>query len=149
MNSRLFIALPVLAALLVNAAIFGLHWNGDALGTSWLDPPGWLIGAIWTVLLCCMGVALWRGTRSAAARSARLPQLVLCLIVLCLAYPFYTSGFQSGRIGLIGNAVTFVYAAWIAARAWPVERKTALPLIPVLCWLAYASLITTHKLQAG
>lgn len=134
--------LPLAAVLMVNAIIFGRHWNDDAVkSTSLMNPPDWLIGGVWVGLIVLMGLAIWRIRKITSPKSVTIGRLIIVLILFCLSYPFYTMGLKSETIGLVGNIATFLFAAFVIARAWPLSRTCAWLLFPVLPWLVYASAI--------
>jgi tryptophan-rich sensory protein len=128
------IAASVIAAVVVNGSLAALRLNAPA-PAHWpaFAPPGPAIGIIWVLLFGAMGAAAWY------ARSARLGRGVVGLIVLCLAYPFYTHLIPGHATELAGNIVSFVYACWLIVRL-----RRALPLAAVLIglvavWIAFAT----------
>ena len=92
-RSRLGLFIPVGAALLevaaVNAVIFGLRLPGGVGGHRLIDPPGRLVGAVWTVLFILFGLAFWR----LAGRPGWYRWALGLFMAFCLSYPclLYTS----------------------------------------------------------
>ena len=130
---------PVLLALATNGLIFALGWTqpDHDVQPGWA-PPGYVIGIVWTVLFACMGAARWQAVSAQDAGGARL---MTGLIVLCLAYPFYTAGLQDRMAGLAGISVTFIVAALGSLRLWGSSRPAALLLLPLLGWLIFAAVL--------
>ncbi len=133
----LSIAVPVLAALATNGLIFAAGWTQPDrdIQPRWA-PPGYVVGIVWTILFGFMGTARWYALKSGDRTGARL---VVLLILLCLAYPFYTAGLQDRMAGLAGILVTFLFTAAIAFRARRRGCKAGLMLLPLLAWLCFAT----------
>lgn len=127
------------SVLVVNGLIFGLGFAGPSNPpppSSHL-PPDWVIGAVWTVLFCGLGVARYALLRVNAGRDALL---VTALAVFCLMYPFYTLGLRSARIGFIGNIATIVAALLIAGFCLRHSRAAAACSTAVAAWVTFATL---------
>jgi tryptophan-rich sensory protein len=138
-RGALNVAAPVALALATNGLIFTLGWNApDHDRQPWFAPPGYVVGMVWTVLFGCMGAARWRAVE-AGDRRDRI--LIDVLIVLCLAYPFYTAGLQDRMAGLAGIVVTGLLALVIVLHAWRPARGAALLLLPLLGWLWFAGIL--------
>lgn len=130
------LALFVGGCLIANAWIFGLGSSTSTFQPG--DPPGLLVGIAWTLWFAGFGVAHWllsgEGSRFARARTH-----VEGLGVLCLLYPLYTMGLSNRVIGLAGNAVTALVTAVLVWWLWPLNRRAALLVSPVVPWLLFAS----------
>jgi benzodiazapine receptor len=126
------ILIPVALAMATNGAIFAFGWTqpDHDIQPDWA-PPGYVIGIVWTALFALMGAA------RAITIPARRP-LVTVLIVLCLAYPFYTLGFQDRQANLAGIIVTEAYTLYVTARLIRPKCKAALLLVPLILWLCFA-----------
>ena len=144
------IAFAVGIAGLGNGIIFALCWNGDGPGKTLpsFQPPGWVIGAVWTALFAAMGTARWAAIRDAVAlghRHAARP--ITVLIFACFAYPYYTLGFRSVEIGLAGSIATMLAATFIAWRLIGLSRPAALFVLPTALWCAFATVLLIRTLQ--
>lgn len=125
-------------ALATNGLIFGLGWavpSGDA-PTSRLAPPGWVVGAAWTVLFALLAFARWRLDRPATATARGW---VTALIASCLAYPFYALAPGSRAAAWAGNLATIALAAYVDRRVWPADRPAAACVAPIVPWVAFAT----------
>ena len=133
------IAVTVAVAAVTNGALaaFGLNQPGTQHWPSFA-PQGPAIGMIWIVLFAGMGAA-WGLVRSRRA--------VTVLITLCLAYPFYTHAIGGRLIELLGNIVTFVYAAWLIARLRSESRAAAMLIGCVAAWIAFATALVIGLVQ--
>ena len=126
------------SVLAMNGLIFGLGW-ADRPGVvpgSPIDPPGWLVGLVWTALFASMAVARWRLRDAPAADRG----WVTALIVSCLAYPLYALAPGSMRNGFLGNLATIALAAYVVRRLWPASRPAAACVLPVIPWVCFATL---------
>jgi hypothetical protein len=141
-NLAVFVLLP----LILNGVIFGLGWDrqsGAAKGQMAGLPPGWAVGAIWTVLFSGMGVARWLLSKRAPGWLAEGPSL---LGFLCLLYPLYTAGLQNDNVGLVGNIVTAAVALPLAVLVWRWSQAATGCLTAVCAWLLYAAGATAYSL---
>jgi len=128
------IAASVVAAVVVNGSLAALHLNAPP-PARWpaFAPPGPAIGIIWVLLFAAMGAAAWY------ARHARLGRAVVGLLVLCLAYPFYTHAIPGHATELAGNIVSFVYAGWLIVRLRRHAPLAAVLIGLVALWIAFAT----------
>jgi tryptophan-rich sensory protein len=131
------IALPVFLALATNGLIFGLGWvqPDRDIQPVWA-PPGYVVGMVWVLLFGCMGLGHWFALQRQDIKGARL---LTGLILLCLAYPFYTAGLQDRMAGLIGIMVTLAYSAALAWRFRRLACRAGLTLLPLIAWLCFAA----------
>ena len=141
------IGLAVGLALLGNGIIFAFGWNGDGPGKILpsFQPPGWIIGAVWTALFAAMGTARWAAIRDGSDR--RNTRLITALILVCFAYPYYTLGFRSVEIGLAGSIATMLFATFIAWRIAGQSRTAAACVLPTALWCAFATVLLIRTLQ--
>ncbi len=109
------------------------RWPGFA-------PHGAAIGAIWVLLFAAMGAARFLAPRAQA-------RAVTGLIVLCLAYPFYTHLLRGHATELAGNIVTFVYATWLIGRLRASAPAAALLVGIVALWIAFATVLVVALVQ--
>jgi tryptophan-rich sensory protein len=141
--------LAVGLALLGNGIIFFFGWNGDAPGKHIpsFQPAGWVIGAVWTMLFAAMGAARWLTARARQERGRDNTGLITALILACFAYPYYTLGFRSAEIGLIGSLATMLAAAIIAWRVAGQSGLAAMLVLPTALWCAFAGAVLIRTLQ--
>ena len=141
------IALAVLSCIIVNALIFGLHWDGpssNARGAS-LAPPDWFVGLVWVGLFVCMGIVRFRLRRHPDKGAQRR---LIVLAVSDLAYPFYTLAFHSAYAGFLGNLMTILFAMSFLVQAWRTDKVSAILIFLQVLWALFASLITLQELGA-
>ncbi len=123
-----------------NAIIFTLGWDRQPLPPVFLEPPGWLVGAVWLLLFAAMATSSWMAAAD-APQHRWAEKTPVWLALFCLAYPFYTSGLRSVVIGLAGDVATFAAALWAIASLWRPSRRAAWMLAPVAGWTLFASFL--------
>jgi benzodiazapine receptor len=131
------VAAALAAVLAANLVVAALGLEGDGADP---DLPGWLIGSVWVALFACLGGAYAALERAPAAAGSERAALV-GLGLLCLAYPFYTAGFELRAVSLAGTAITFVYGLALALRVQRVSGFAAALLVPLLLWLVVAAFL--------
>jgi tryptophan-rich sensory protein len=158
------VAVPVIAAILVNTLIF-LQQSSPASSdgsqqhrpaASPLLPPGVVVGVVWVVILAGLGAAFWALDTASARRSGTgvvvaAKVALVALVLYCIAYPFITG--MDGMCGCMSDPRSRVtrrrvlvsnYAALLLSvivvclviAAQTGARSTAL-VLPVLVWTAY------------
>lgn len=132
----------VVIAGATDAALRALDWN-QPRGEIWpsFAPRGAAIGLIWVVLFAGMGAARALVARSPRVSSARNAELIVALILTCLAYPFFTH-FSPGHLTeLLGNIASFALATVTAIRIRRDSRIAALLVGLVAAWIAFATVL--------
>ena len=104
-------------------------------------PPGWFIGAVWTVLYLLMGISLFLvleedRSRPDVRRGIALFALQLGLNVL---WSFLFFGLQSPVLGLIGILLLWGSVAATLLQFLKISRTSAYLLIPYLIWVTVAA----------
>lgn len=106
-------------------------------------PPGWLFGPVWTVLYLMMGCAAWLVWRERGWTGART---ALTLFVVQLGFNalwtwlFFT--LRNGAFALGEIVVLWVLIAATIMMFARVSRTAAWLLVPYLCWVSFASVLT-------
>jgi translocator protein len=131
------VAVAVAAVLAGNLVVAALGLQGDAADP---DPPGWFIGAVWVAIFACFGGAYAALVRAPADTSGERAALV-GLGALCLAYPFYTGGFDLGAVSFAGTLVTFACGLALTLRVRHASPRAAWLLVPLLVWLVVAAFL--------
>jgi len=106
-------------------------------------PPSWLFAPVWTLLYLLMGVAAWLVWRERGFRCARTA-LVLFVSQLA-ANALWTWLFFAWRLG--GLAFGEIILLWVLILCtvfafWRVRPMAAIVLLPYLCWVTFASVLT-------
>jgi tryptophan-rich sensory protein len=140
--SAICVASPVLLAF---AEMIGLRFLSSpkskqsapsASPSNALLPPSAVIATVWSVVLGCLGYALFLGIQS---RSVWTVAALVTILVACLAYPLYTAEFTDRRAVVVGNTLTLI-AGFLAALVAAVLCPSTLPFIAPLCaWLSYVN----------
>ena len=109
-------------------------------------PPGWAIGAVWTVILALLGGA----NHIAVTRGDWLSFSLVCAIIAsCIAYPFYTSGLSNQRIARYGNAGTMLlsYACYAVIACRSIAMAPF--MLPLLGWSTYVTMVSFYVAGGG
>ncbi len=108
-------------------------------------PPGWVFGAVWTVLYILLGVALAvllhaRGAR----RRGKTLALFLVQLALNLAWSPLFFAFHEVDWALVTIGAMIVLTVAVIILVWSIRRLAALLLLPYLAWLCFAALLTAE-----
>ncbi len=142
------IGIALSVVFLTNFFIFLI--NPSEMGTSSeryrLEPPGWVIGLVWTFLFAGLGAARWLVIEN-SDRPIKDTNWVFSLLLFCAAYPLYTLGLRSVVMGLIGNAATCVIALWVASQIRRRSLTATFLVSTVAVWVTFASFLTVEQLR--
>ncbi len=141
------LTIALVLVLVANGLIFALNpESASSAASSPLNPPGWLVGAVWVLLFEAMAAARWF-VLGRDDRRIRSSTWILLLVLFCLAYPVYTLGLRSLAVGLIGDIATFAVALWVALRVYRASRLAAGLVSLVAAWVAFATLVVILQIQ--
>lgn len=157
-RARSLLALLAFLALSYAASAIGSLFTSAGLD-GWYDtlekptwtPPGWVIGAVWTVLYGLMGVAAWLVWREGGVGVQRVPlalfsgQLVLNVLWSVLFFGLQSPGGAFAGIVLLEIAILATMAAF-----WTVRPRAGALLLPYAAWVAFAGFLnyTIWRLNA-
>ena len=117
-------------------------WYESLNKPAW-QPPGWLFGPAWTIIL---GLAAWSGVLAweAAASPAERASVLILFGVNGLFHLLWSPLFfklQRPDWALI--EVPFLWASLVAmvAGLWPISEKAALLILPYLAWVSFAAFL--------
>lgn len=135
------------AAVVANGLIFalGVDRGADAVSRLSWAPPGWAVGAIWTVLFAFYAVAHWL-LRQRGEGGQRAALWVVAIALWDLAYPLLTNGFDL-QLGAWLNVVTAVLTVALLWRVRPESRLAFVWLLPSLAWICFATVLTFVALR--
>lgn len=120
---------------------YGNRWF-DALAKPELFPPGWVFGAVWTVLYILLGLVLAMLLHARGAKGRRLAiGLFLFQLGLNLAWsPLFFGAHQvTLALYLILLILTLAIATTFAVSS--IRRQAAWMMVPYLAWLTVAALL--------
>jgi tryptophan-rich sensory protein len=110
------------------------------------EPPGWVIGLVWTFLFAGLGLARWLVAGN-GERPIKSSNLVFFLLLFCAAYPLFTLGLHSLVIGLIGNVATCAFALWVASLVRRRSSVATFLVSSVAAWVTFATLLIVEQLR--
>ena len=133
------------------AAAIGSYFTALTVGTWYVTlakppiaPPGWVIGAVWTVLFFLMGISFFLvleedRSRPEVRQAIGLFGAQLALNVLWSALFF---GLRSPALALVEMLVLWIAIAATLRQFLQISRPAAYLLVPYLAWVSFATLLT-------
>jgi len=143
-------ALVTVPAILLLGTLSG-RIAGAGYGNAWFDalqkpaimPPGWVFGAVWTVLYILLGLALALILHARGARGRGFAvALIAAQLLLNYAWsPIFFAYHEVGAAFWTIAAMLFLSAA-AAILFWRIRRAAGLLMLPYLAWLGFAATLT-------
>jgi tryptophan-rich sensory protein len=135
--------LPVVAAVLLGqVATFPnlAPWYADLAKPSF-NPPNWIFGPVWFALYALMAIAVWRilGTSAPQKRAALI--LFFVQLVFNAAWSWLFFGLHAPLLGLCDILPQWLLVVATMLVFWRIDRLAGLCLLPLSCWVAFASLL--------
>lgn len=113
-----------------------------------LTPPGWVFGAVWTLLYILLGLALAMLLHARGAnRRGRLLLLFFVGLALNLAWAPLFFRFHEIQAALFLLAAMIVITIVLAHRLWPIRRLAAAFMLVYLPWLMFAAALTEEIMR--
>jgi tryptophan-rich sensory protein len=104
------------------------------------NPPNWVFAPVWTILYALMAFALWRILRMPSSRHRHYAiGLFFLLLVLNAAWSWMFFWAHSPLLGLINIVPQLVVILATIVGFARVDRLSALCLLPLAAWVAYAT----------
>lgn len=107
---------------------------------SWA-PPAWVFGPVWSTLYVLMGVAAWLVWRSPGPKGLALglfgAQLVANALWSWLFFAWHQGALAAGEVLVLLALIVATIAAF-----WRISRPAALLLVPYVCWVGFAAVLT-------
>ena len=106
-----------------------------------LQPPNWLFGPAWTVIL---GLAAWSAVvawNAAPDQTARTSVIILFTTNAVLHALWSPLFFRARRPDWALIEVVFLWGSLVAlvAGLWPISHQASLLIVPYLLWVSFAS----------
>jgi len=135
--------LPVVAAMLLGqVATFPnlAPWYAHLAKPSF-NPPNWIFGPVWTTLYVLMAIAVWRvlGTDARQKHAALL--LFFIQLAFNAAWSWLFFGLHNPLLGLIDIVPQWFLVVATMLVFWRIDRLAGLCLLPLTCWVAFATLL--------
>lgn len=135
--------LPVVAALLLGqAATFPnlAPWYAGLAKPSF-NPPNWIFGPVWTTLYVLMAVAVWRVLGRDAPQRRGALTLFFIQLVFNAAWSWMFFALHDPLLGLCNIVPQWLLVVATTLVFWRIDRLAGLCLLPLSCWVAFASLL--------
>jgi len=134
----IYIITPVLLAIIINATIYLLGWNSKN-NKNKLLPPGWMIGTIWIIIFGFLGMFLQIAIKS---KDYVTIMLLSILILICLAYPFYTNGLKRNAQSVKYDFIILIYILVMTSIIFYKNRdKNIVYMLPIIIWVSYVNIV--------
>jgi translocator protein len=120
---------------------FGNRWF-DALDKPSLFPPGWMFGAVWTVLYIMLGLvlAMLLHARGARGRGLALGLFAVQMILNLIWSPLFFGAHQVS-LALILIIVILIFAVATVFAVAKIRKNAAWMMVPYLVWLCIAAIL--------
>src|SRR3954464_9560359 len=135
--------LPVVAAVLLGQAATypNLASWYEHLAKPSFNPPNWIFGPAWTTLYTLMALAVWQ----VLGRDAQLKRAGLALFFIQLtfhaAWSWMFFGLHDPLLGLCNIVPQWLLVVATMLVFWRSDRLAGLCLLPLACWVAFATLL--------
>ncbi|WP_380787000.1 TspO/MBR family protein [Sphingomonas sp. R86521] len=115
-------------------------WYRDLLKPS-LQPPNWLFGPAWTIIL---GLAAWSAViawNAAPDATTRLHVIILFAVNAVFHALWSPLFFRARRPDWALVEVVFLWASLVAlvVGLWPISHQASLLILPYLAWVSFAA----------
>lgn len=106
-----------------------------------LQPPNWLFGPAWTIILglaAWSAVIAWNAAPDDAARTSVVILFATNAVFHLLWSPLF---FKAERPDLALIEVVFLWGSLVAlvVGLWPISQKASLLIVPYLLWVSFAA----------
>ncbi len=120
---------------------FGNRWF-DALQKPSFFPPGWMFGAVWTILYILLGLvlAMLLHARGAKGRTLALGLFVVQMALNLIWSPLFFAAHQVS-LALILMLVLLILATATVFAVAPIRKNAAWMMVPYLAWLCVATIL--------
>ncbi len=146
-------ALALCLALILCFAVSALGGliTAQSVGTWYQDlakppfnPPDWIFAPVWTALYLLMAIAAWRVWRRAGWRDGRTALTAFGVqLALNLAWSATFFGLRMPGAAIVVALVLLAAIAFTTRRFWTIDRPAGLLLVPLLAWVAFATVLNT------
>ena len=103
-----------------------------------LLPPGWAIGLVWVAIFALLGWSHWL---LVANGNTDVSWILVGILAICLAYPFYTMGFDMRYVQYADLASLIVIFSGAIGIATANNVPAFLCIVPLLVWLSYVNIV--------
>ena len=110
----------------------------------WFTPPNWVFGPVWTLLYAMMGISFYLIWMK-GLKDKRVPQALGAFALqlgLNALWSILFFGLHNPLLAFVEIIFLWIAIAATISLAMKVSRLGGLLLIPYLCWVSFASLLT-------
>ncbi len=108
------------------------------------NPPNWLFAPVWTVLYIMMGISFYLVWKSSAVPLLKKRAMTLFAAQLCLnflwSFIFFTLHLKAAA--LVEISILWIFILLTILTFWKISRPAAWLLVPYICWVSFAGILT-------
>lgn len=150
MIKRLIIFLIVhFAALGLGSALMGTgpmgNWYQDLNKAPW-TPPGWVFGAVWTVIMICLSIAMAQMFGRTSRKNHLMSVWGVHLLLNVLWNPLFFNGHLLG-IALVEILVLLALVIYLGLLMKKEMARWSLLILPYILWLSVAATLNGYAFQ--
>ena len=150
MIKRLIIFLIVhFAALGLGSALMGTgpmgNWYQDLSKAPW-TPPGWVFGAVWTVIMICLSIAMAQMFGRTSRKNHLMSVWGVHLLLNVLWNPLFFNGHLLG-IALVEILVLLALVIYLGLLMKKEMARWSLLILPYILWLSVAATLNGYAFQ--
>lgn len=108
------------------------------------QPPNWVFGPVWTVLYILMGLAFYLVWKNPRTDSRKRMAITLWLVQLVFNFFWSFIFFKKHQIDWALAEIVILWFFILLTMLWfgRISRLAAWLMVPYICWISFASLLT-------
>ena len=141
LNALQLILLAFLITGLINISIAYFEISGlSNLRSEQTDiffPSSKVIGTVWMLLIAGLSYSF----SVVAKQNESITKHLIFFFFICVTYPFYTMGFSSLSIMILGNLVTIFYGSFIVGLLYASFKKQSFVVSLIPIWVVFVTFL--------
>ena len=116
------------------------------LNKSPLNPPSWVFGVVWPILYVSLAYSLYRHVQYRPKQNYAWVVFAFQMFLNVLwSRIFFT--WKMPKLALVWIILMILSTIWTIVLFYPIDKVSALILVPYLCWLCFASYLNLYVVQ--
>ncbi len=100
-------------------------------------PSSKVIGTVWMLLIAGLSYSF----SVVAKKDESISKHLILLFLICVTYPFYTMGFSSLSIMILGNLVTISYGSFIVGLLYMTFKTQSFVVCLIPIWVVFVTFL--------
>ena len=105
-----------------------------------LNPPSWVFAPVWTILYLLLGYVLYLIYQSAPKY---LYLYITQIILVTIWFPLFVN-YPNRFYSTLSLIILDIYAIMLAYFSYNINKTATYCLIPYICWLSFASFLSSN-----